>query len=51
MRMINCRIRIYVTPKSPEGDFRNLQEFTMFGTLAPFRGVGVKMRQYIIPST
>jgi len=49
MKMIYCRIHIFVTPKSPKGDFRNLPEYIKFGTLAPFRGLGVKLRQYIVP--
>jgi hypothetical protein len=52
--MIKCRIHV-LTPtcptlsfrrESPKGDFRNLRECKWVGTLAPFRGLGVKMRQY-----
>lgn len=49
--MINCRIFIFATPKSRKGDFRYLQECTKCGTPTPFRGLEVKMRQYIAPIT
>ncbi len=51
MRMIKWHIQISATPKSPKGDFRNLRECKRFGTLAPYRGLGVKMRKYIVSIT